>query len=38
MPDDHLNSRTKAMHAARDQKLTQARERREQQAQNRHAA
>jgi hypothetical protein len=37
-PNDHLNSRTKAIHAARDQKLAQARECRKQQAQNRHAA
>ena len=37
-PDDHLNGRTKAIHAARDQKLAQARERRKQQSQNMHAA
>jgi hypothetical protein len=38
MPDDHVNGRTKAIHAARDQKLGQARERRKHHSQNRHAA
>ena len=37
-PDDHLNGRTKAIHAARDQKRAQARERRKHYSQNKHAA
>jgi transposase InsO family protein len=37
-PDDHLHGRTKAIHAARDQKRAQARERRKHYSQNKHAA
>jgi TldD protein len=37
-PDDHLKGRTKAIHAARDQKRAQARERRKHYSQNKHAA